>query len=213
MNFDFSQILRFFNRLAPRERLLLALVVPCTLLIVLYSFAWEPLQANAELLSRRIAAREKDLKELQSQHDHYLEVLREIESYGEMSEVDPTFNLLGYLQGVVSSAVAREKITSLNPTTRPKPEAPEFVEEIIEIKLTQVSLSQIVDLMYRVEKGEHPLRFSRIAIKKRFNDQYNFDVHASVAVLRAADHQSDKQGEKSASLSAPAARSKTWGGA
>jgi hypothetical protein len=195
MNFDFGQITRYFERLAPRERLLLGLAVASTLIIFGYSFVWDPLQAGAEQLARRISVREKDLQAIQEQHDHYLEVLRQLEAYGDMSEIDPNFNLLGYLQGVVAQAVSREKITSLNPTTRPKPEAPEFIEEIIDIKLTQVGLPQIVDLMYRVEKGEHPLRFSRISIKKRFNDQYNFDVHATISVLKTAEKAPEKAPE------------------
>lgn len=192
MNFEWSAVARYFDRLAPRERLLLVLAAVATVGILLYSFVWEPLQAHATQLSRRIAIREKELQEVQRQHDEYLELLRQLEAYGDISEVDPNFNLLGYLQGIVTGAISREKITSLNPTTRPKPEAPEFVEEMVEIKLAGVALPQIVDLFHRVEKGDHPLHFSRVSIKKRVNDPYAFDVQATVAVLKPAEKPAEK---------------------
>lgn len=187
MNFEWNAVVRYFDRLAPRERVLLVLAAVTTAVILLYSFVWEPLQAHAAQISRKIAVRERELQEIQRQHDQYLELLRQLESYVDISEVDPNFNLLGYLQGIVSATVSREKITSLNPTIRPKPEAPEFVEEMVEIKLAGVALPQIVDLLHRVEKGDHPLHFSRVVIKKRVNDPYAFDVQAIVAVLKPAE--------------------------
>jgi type II secretory pathway component PulM len=192
MRFDWSLIRRYFDRLAPRERLLLLLAGIATVAIGLYSFVWDPLHASAEQLSRRISLRERELQEILRQREYYLELLRQLEAYGDISEVDPNFNLLGYLQGVVTGAISRDKITSLNPTTRPKAEAPEFVEEMVEIKLAGVSLAQIVDLLHRVEKGDHPLHFSRVAVKKRVNDPYSFDVQATVAVLKQAEKPAEK---------------------
>lgn len=192
MNFDPRQLLAYFDRLAPRERLLLGLALLSVVLIGGYTFLWDPLQSGGALLSRKITAREKDLVEMQRLHDHYLDLLRQLEANQWVFEVDPSFNLLGYLQNVVSQAVTREKITSLNPTTRPRAEAPEFIEELVEIKLTTLALPQIVDLMYRVEKGDHPLRFSRILIKKRFNDPHNFDVNAAVSVLKPVEKGAEK---------------------
>ncbi len=192
MRFDWNLLGRYFDRLAPREKLLLLVAAAVTVLILGYSFVWDPLQAGAAQLSRRISLRERELEEILRQREQYLELLRQLEAYGDISEMDPNFNLLGYLQGVVTAAVSREKITSLNPTTRPKAEAPEFVEEMVEIKLAGVSLPQIVDLLHRVEKGEHPLHFSRVSIKKRVNDPYSFDVQATVAVLKHADKPTEK---------------------
>ena len=198
MNLDPRQLLRYVDRLAPRERALLGVAVVSVVLIGGYSFVWDPMQSSATQLSRRIATREKDLVEIQRQHDRYLDLLRQLEANQGMSEVDPNFNLLGYLQAAIAQAVTREKIASMNPSIRPKPEAPEFQEEMVEIKLTGVALPQIVDLMYRVEKGEHPLHFSRISVKKRFNDPRNFDVSATVSVLKAIDKAGDKSSDKPA---------------
>jgi len=174
-------VANYLNRLAPRERLLLGLAVVSLTVIVLYSFVWEPLQSGQELLGRRITLREKELTDVQRQRDTYLRLVRELEANkAAISEGDPNFNMLAYLQTAISQVVSREHIQSMNPSTKARGD---YQEQQVEIKLTQISLPQLVDLLYRIEKGEHPLRFSRLQLKKRLNDARNFDLTATVSLL------------------------------
>jgi type II secretory pathway component PulM len=185
MKLDSRILSNYLNRLAPRERLLLGVAVASVVVISLYSFVWEPLDSGRELLERRITLREKELAEIQRQRDTYLQLIRQIEANrGAISEGDPNFNLLAYLQNTISQAIAREQIVSMNPSTRGR--GAEYQEQMVEIKLTQIDLPQLVDLLYRVEKGQHPLRFSRLQIKKRYNDPHHFDVTATVSLLAEA---------------------------
>jgi type II secretory pathway component PulM len=185
MNFDPRQLLNYFSRLAPRERLLLGAALISMVVISMYSFVWEPLTSGREMLDRRVKLRERELSEVQRQRDTYLQVVRQIEANkGAISEGDPNFNLLAYLQTTIAQAVSRDHVASMNPSTKNR--GNEYQEQLVEIKLTQVSLPQLVDLLYRVEKGDHPLRFSRLQIKKRYNDVRNFDVTAMVSLLAAA---------------------------
>jgi len=181
MAYDPRQLLGYYNRLAPRERLLVGLAALSVAVISLYNFVWDPLYTSREQLVRRINSKEKDLSEIQRQRDVYLDLKRQADANGEVfSEAD--FNLFAYVQGEISQAVSKEHIVSMNPSS--KNIGNEYKEDMVEIKLQQLSLPQVVDLMYRVEKGQHPLRFSRLQIKKRFNDIWNFDVNATVSVLK-----------------------------
>jgi len=194
MNYDPRQLFGFYNRLAPRERVLVGVAVVTTIVIVLYSFVWEPLQTGQAQLLRRIATKEKDLSEVQRQRDLYLTLVQRLEAnQAASSEADPNFNLFAYVQNAITQAVSRERIVSMNPST--KTLNPEYQELQVEVKLQQVGLPQIVDMLYRIEKGEHPLRFSRLQIKKRHADIYNFDVVATVSLLKKA---TDKAAEKPA---------------
>ena len=186
MAYDPRQLLAYYNRLAPRERLLLGVAVLSTVVISLYSFVWEPLASSQELLQRRIAAKEKDLAEIQRQRDVYLDLQRRIEAnQAAIGDGNPDFNLFAYVQKEVSQAVSKDHITSMNPST--KTIGTEYQEVLVEIKLQQLSLPQIVDFMYRIEKGGNPLRFSRLQIKKRPPpDIWNFDVAATVSLLKPA---------------------------
>jgi type II secretory pathway component PulM len=178
-------ISNYWARLAPRERALLGLLAVTTTIIGIYSLVWEPLQESREMLVRKIEKTEKEIVEIQSSRDEYFDLMRRIEAnQAAISQEDPTFNLFSYLQNTVTQAVSRDRITSMNPTTQEM--GNDFEKELVEIKLAQVNLQQLVDILYRIEKGEHPLRFSRLSIKKRRDDIYNFDVTATVSLLKAA---------------------------
>ena len=194
MSFDLRELFAFWNRLAPRERRLLAAAITTTLVLSLYSFVWDPLQSNQVTIEHRIATKEKELTAIQRQRDQYLILKRQMEAnQAAGSETDPNFNLFAYVQTDISQAVIKEHITSMNPSNKT---IGDYTEQLVEVKLQQINLQQITDLLYRVEKGEHPLRFSRLNIKKRYNDIYNFDVAATVSILKTTDKAADKPAEK-----------------
>jgi hypothetical protein len=186
MKYDPRQLLNSFSRLAPRERLLVGVAALSVIVIGLYSFVWDPLQVNSAAIARRIAAKEKDLAEIQKDRDAYLDLMRHIEANQSLlAQGDPNFSLFAYLDNAVGQSVGREHVTSMNPSN--KNIGTDYQEQMVEIHLTQISLPQLVDLLYRIEKGDHPLRFSRLQIKKRYNDIRNFDVAATVSLLKAVN--------------------------
>jgi type II secretory pathway component PulM len=186
MNFDPRPVIAsYYGRLAPRERVMVAVLGVFVVAIGIYSLIWEPLQESREMLLRRIEKTERDLGAIQRDRDEYFELMRRIEAnQASISKEDPNFNLFSYLQNTVTQAVSRDRITSMNPTTQDM--GNDYEKELVEIKLSQVNLQQLVDILYRIEKGEHPLRFSRLQIKKRRDDVHSFDVVATVSLLKAA---------------------------
>lgn len=186
MNFDPRPVIAsYYGRLAPRERILVGVLAVFVVAISIYSFVWEPLQESREMLVRRIEKTEGDLGAIQRDRDEYFELMRRIEAnQASISSEAPNFNLFSYLQNTVAQAVSRDRITSMNPTTQEM--GNDYEKELVEIKLSQVNLQQLVDILYRIEKGEHPLRFSRLSVKKRRDDMYSFDVVATVSLLKAA---------------------------
>jgi type II secretory pathway component PulM len=183
MAFDPRETFNFYQRLSPRERLLLGVMIGSVLLISLYSFVWDPLVSGGEALQRRIVAREKDLVEVQSQRTHYLDLLRQLEaSQAVLVRTDQSFSLFAHLQGAVAQVIERSHIQSMNPTDKNLTD--EYQEQSVEIKLTAVTLEQLVSMLYRIEKGDQPLRVSRLHVKKRYNDPRSFDIVATVSLLR-----------------------------
>ena len=178
-------IANYYARLAPRERILVGILGVTCIALGAYTLVWEPLQTSREMLLRKIEKTGRDMGEIQRNRDEYFELMRRIEAnQASISKEDPNFNLFSYLQNTVTQAVSRDRITSMNPTTQEV--GSEFQKELVEIKLAQINLQQLVDILFRIEKGEHPLRFSRLSIKKRRDDNYNFDVTATVSLLKAA---------------------------
>jgi len=186
MKYDPRALFASFSRLAPRERLLLGLAVLSVVVISLYSFVWEPMQSGRDLTRSRFDKKEKDLREILKKRDLYLDLLRRLEANkAVISPDDPSFSLFAYLDNTIAQAVGREHVTSMNPST--KNIEKDYQEDSVEIKLTQINVAQLVDLLFRVEKGDRQLRFSRLQIKKRYNDNFNFDVTATVSLLKAVN--------------------------
>ena len=176
----------YLARLSPRERMLLGLLVPSVILIVLYAFVWAPMQEQHEMIASDITRAERRLAEIQELRTTYFDTKRRIAANeAALARAEERFNLFSYVQSTVKKAVSADRIASMNPSTREV--VPNFVEERVEIKITQIGLDALTDLVYRIEKGTNPLRFSRLQVKKRRDDPYTFDVTATVSLLKATE--------------------------
>lgn len=186
MNFNLGEMIAgYFAGLAPRERALLGVLGIVAPLLLVYAFIWDPLQQRHEVLAREITRAERNLVEIERLRGSYLETLRRIEAnQAAISQSDEKFNLFSYVQGTVQRAISADRISSMNPST--KEVNKDFVEERVEIKINQIPIDALVDLIYRIEKGTTPLRFSRLQVKKRKDETFTFDVTATVSLLKAA---------------------------
>lgn len=186
MNFNPAALLSgYLAGLAPRERILLGVLSVVAPLLVVYAFIWDPLQERQETLVRDITRAERNLSEIQRLRTNYLETLRRIEAnQSAIARSEDNFNLFSYVQGTVQRAISADRISSMNPST--KEVNKDFVEERVEIKINQIPIDALVDLIYRIEKGTTPLRFSRLQVKKRRDETFTFDVTATVSLLKSA---------------------------
>ncbi len=186
MKYDWRQVVNAYQRLSARERTLLGVAGGVLLLIGLYTLVWDPMARGRELLGRRIAQKEKELAEVQELRQTYLELLRQFEaSQAVLQKGDDKFSLFPHIEATVSQVVGRERIASMNPQSKTVGDT--YREESVELKLTEISLEQLVDMMYRIEKGSHPLRVTRLQVKKRPRDPHTFDVTATVSMLKAIE--------------------------
>jgi hypothetical protein len=117
----------------------------------------------------------------------YLDLLSQFELRQKIIEkADPKFSLFPHIESTVSQVLGgRDKIASMNPQNKDLGGA--YREESVELKLNGVSLQQLVDLMYHIEKGPEPLRLTRLQVKKRAREPQNFDVTATVSMLKKLD--------------------------
>lgn len=184
MKFDWRSLVAAFQRLSGRERLLVGLAGGALLVVALYTLVWEPLEEGRLTLSRRIQIKKTELAEMQHMRETYLDLLNQFELRQKIIEkADPKFSLFPHIEATVGQVVGREKITSMNPQN--KDLAGAYREESVELKLTAVTLEQLTDLMYRIEKSPQPLRLTRMQVKKRPREPQTFDIVATVSMLRA----------------------------
>jgi len=177
-------VLHAYARLAPRERLLLQVAIGATVLVMLYGMLSWFQSAKADFRAK-IAAKQEQLVQIQSLRKTYLQLQKQAESRATSSGARPeNFSLFSFLDGVGKKAVSREKILAMSPSS--KTIGDQYVEESVEMKLGAVSLDQMVELLYEIENAPTPLGVSRLQMKKRYNDPFNFDVTLVVTGVTAA---------------------------
>lgn len=184
MRLDWRQIVSFYQRLSPRERLLLGLTSGVVLVLALYSFVWEPLVEGRARLARQIAFKEQQLQEIQRMRVTYMELLSRLEAGKQIiASPEEGFSLFPHIEATVSQVVTRDHIAAMNPDS--KIVGNTYREESVELKLINITLDQLVDMLYRIEKGPQPLRVTKLSVKKRPRDPHQLDVTATVSMLKA----------------------------
>lgn len=172
------------ERLSPRERVLLGVGAAAGAVVLIWAFAGA-LSEQRAALQAQIAASERDLAEMGRLRDRYLQlrtdrdgVRRKLERGG------ADFSLFSHLEGVTRDVLSRERVAAMNPSTRTVGE--DLQEDDVEMRLSGVSLREVVGLLYRVEKTDLPLLVSRLQMKKRFDQPFVYDATLVVGRLRAA---------------------------
>lgn len=184
MNVSLSGIEHAYARLAPRERTLVQIAVGVLVALVAWgAVSW--LQKTKQDLRRGIAAKERQLEEVQQLRKTYLQLKQQTEALtSRYSNRPQNFSLFSFLEGVGSKTVSREKILAMSPSS--KTVGDQFVEESVEMRLSGVTLAQIVGLLHEVDNSAAPLRVPRLQMKKRLNEPYQFDVVLVVSSIKSA---------------------------
>lgn len=202
MKLDWRSLLAAYQRLSARERLLVGLAGGAVLVVLLYTLIWEPLEEGRLTLARRINVKNDELAQMLHMRETYLDLLNQFELRQKIIEkADPKFSLFPHIEATVGQVVGREKITSMNPQNKDLAGGA-YREESVELKLTAVTLEQLSDLMYKIEKSPQPLRVTRLQIKKRPREPQTFDIVATVSMLRALTPPPEAGAEPAASTGA-----------
>lgn len=182
-----SPVVNAYLRLSSRERTLVGLAGGAITVILVYTMIWQPIEEERIQLTKRIQTKQHELVEMQQMRETYLDLLNQFDLRQKIIEkADPHFSLFPHIESTVSQVLGgRDKIASMNPQNKEIGGA--YREESVELKLNGVSLQQLVDLMYRIEKGPQPLRLTRLQIKKRPREPSTFDVTATVSMLKALE--------------------------
>lgn len=185
MRLDPRQLLSFQQRLSTRERRLLWGALAAVVVIGFFMFVLDPLRQRQEMMVKQIGIKEHELEQAQQLRTEYLDLRRQIDALqAVLDRADEKFSLFPYIESTVSGVIGRERITSMNPQNKEVSEG--YREDSVELKLREVELQHLVDMMHKIEKGPHPLRITRLQVKKRLRDEHRFDVTATVSMLKAA---------------------------
>jgi hypothetical protein len=171
------------ERLSPRERILLGVGAAAGVVVLIWALAGA-LSEQRAALQAQIAASERDLAEMGRLRDRYVQLRTERDGVRrKLERGGADFSLFSHLEGVTRDVLSRERVAAMNPSTRTVGD--DLQEDDVEMRLSGVSLREIVALLYRVEKTDLPLLVSRLQMKKRFDQPFVYDATLVVGRLRA----------------------------
>jgi len=183
MKLPLADLQHVYARLAPRERLFVAVGATVFLLVVAFVGIRGAESAKTRLRSG-IEAKQRQLERVQQLRVEYLELKHQAEELtAQNADRSPNW-LYSTLEGLLKKNFSREKIRSMDPSS--KPIGDRYVEDSVNAEVLAVTLPQIVALLYEIEQFPEPMHVSRLQVRKRVSDVYQFDVVLSVSSVKVA---------------------------
>ena len=161
-------------RLSPREQRLVAVFALLLVLVGVYTVVVEPLVAGRARLAQRIDGLSHELVAMEDLAAR----IRSLEpAAGESPAPTATgdgFSLFAFIDKATAASVSRDAIAAMNPSRRPTRDG--FEESAVELRLTSVTLPELVALLRQIEQAEQPVYVKRLEVKRRYDDKTRFDA-------------------------------------
>ncbi len=133
-------------------------------LILLYMFVLSPFLGDLSRKRDLIPKKERDLTEIKRLRDEYKEIQKQLQVAQEAaSKRGP---LLTEIENITKRANLSSKIVSLKPQPGTKTEG--FTESIVEVKLDNIALYDVVNYVNLLEKATFRVR--KLAFKPRYDN-------------------------------------------
>lgn len=177
-----ARLNEYLAGLAPRERNLLYGAIALSGLLILWIGVYEPMTNTLTRLDRQIATAHRDAASVAALAERYQTLRREVTKLEQGSSPgDKDTSLFSQLESTTVPIVGRERIVSMNPSSRPVGDR--FEEDLVDMRLEGVPLREIIELLYTIEYKDPPMRLSRAAFKREYKDPSLIDATLVVARL------------------------------
>ena len=174
--------MNYFHMLQRREQILVVCAALLVLVAALFTFVIDPILARGANLDRRLAAASRQLAELQALRGDYQRQKQIIDRLDAQLRRQPrNFAIFSHLEQVAGQADIQDKIQSMNTVASP-PNAV-YTEESVEVRIEGVTLSQLIDYLYRVERSPQVLKIKRLQVKPTRENRQLLAVRFRVSVF------------------------------
>lgn len=146
--------------------------------------AWSALSSRVQALEKKRSARETVLKEMLPLKVAYLSAKQSSQQLsGRMSMLRPDDSPAKIIEdtGIKGKSI---KITPLKGEERNG-----FTEDAADIRIDGLTFNEVVNLLYRLEKGSRPLVIKKCNLRVRFDDPSRCDLALIMALLKPAPGQ------------------------
>jgi len=172
-----------YERLEPRERVLVQIAACFAGLLVLYNFLYFPVINLRESLNETVESRRQDLREAHRLTATYRQLKIDLAA-AERRTVprDRNFSLFSVVESTLTKNLERDRIASITPGAEKKI-AGGLTQLSVELKLTNLSLKQLADVLYDIKTLSTPIGISTVHIARRSQDSHSYDVDMTCFAL------------------------------
>jgi len=176
-----AQLHGFLSGLAPRERNLLYGALGTCVVLFLWLGVYEPMTSTLARLDRQITLARRDVALIAALAERYHTLHREVTELEGSGRAREGTSLFARLESTAVPIVGRERIVSMNPSSRPVGDR--FEEDLLDMRLEGVPLRDLIELLYTIEHEAPPMRLSRAVFKREYKDPSLIDATLVVAQL------------------------------
>lgn len=172
-----------YQKLERRERLLVQIAGAFLGVFLVYNLVVSPLIDYVDGLDQQITSREHDLAGVQRLVATYTLVKGDLRAaQHDTVPAGRDFSLFSVLEASFSKSIGHDKIASITPQADKKlPDG--LVQYGVQLKLSDVSLDQIVDALYAVRTLGVPVGIANLHIQRRTPNTHSFDVDLTCVAL------------------------------
>jgi Type II secretion system (T2SS), protein M len=176
------QVVEWYDKREPREKVLLRLFGGIAALLFIYQVIYLPAQGWRDDLAQQVATRQQQLIHLRGMMRTYERLRTELALTQERTlpgGKDPA--LFSVVEMILTNNVGRAKIGSITPSQRQVPGG--FEQYIVDVKLNEIALPQIVDTLYSLQTLKVPIAISNFQIHQHAPESHSFDVDLTCMAL------------------------------
>lgn len=172
---------RWYDKRDPREKLLLRLLGAALGAIFLWNFLYLPIAGLGGDLGGRIAARRHELTRVRDLMGVYGRLKTDLAATEKRTVPSKDFSLFSVVEQALTKSVGHEKISSITPSERTLPGG--FHQHVVDLKLSGLSLAQVVNALYSVQTLPTPVTVSTFHIRPTAPGARAYDVDMTCAAL------------------------------
>jgi len=177
-----QQAAEWYEKREPREKLLLRLLGGVVSGLVIYNLVYLPVREWRDDLAERVASRSRQVFRIRGLMRNYERLRLELASTQKRTipgGKDPA--LFSVLEMTLTNSVGRAKIGSITPSEHQVPGA--FEQYTVAVKLNEIALSQLVDILYNLQSLNVPVTISSLQIHQHARDSHSYDVDLACMAL------------------------------
>ncbi len=164
-----------YDTLEKREKYVITLGAAVLLLLFIFHFILSPLFTSRKRLQRSIADKQNELHQITELKKEYEDVASKVGDIAVMVEKrQEDFTLFSFLEKQANESKVKERVKYMKPSME-EGEGP-LQNAIVEMKLEQITLVQLVDFLELVESTEDVVSVGRISIQDSGKEEGLLDV-------------------------------------